>query len=900
MKTSCAFGRTTRAAIIVALSLLCFACSSPVADVPTTEAASGSTSGSTTGSTTDTTSSSWSYTVTFAAADATTAPSPAALTVASPARTTDSLPAAPARTGYIFAGWWTAENGEGTEFTANTPVTANITVYAKWTSYSYTVSFDLQDATSPVSLSPVAVASPAVSAGTLATPAKTSYYFAGWWTEANGGGTEFTATTPVTADITVYAKWSLIPIYTVTFYDSNGTAVLSTESIAEGEVATIPAPEPTKTDYTFGGWFTDSAYTTVWDFTTKISKATSIYAKWSLIPKYTVSFLDYNGSTILATETIAEGKTATAPDPEPTKTGYTFGGWYADSAYSTAWDSTTKITKTTTVYAKWKALITFHTGDGTGSMDDLYVAKGASLTLPANTFTRDGYTFAAWSTAKDSNATTYADKATITESSGAISLWARWNPTGSTSASELTYTVSGGCVTISAYTGTETAIVIPAWINEYPVTIIADSAFKNNTAITSVTIPETVKSVGNYAFDGCSSLSLITIPSSVTSIGYNAFYGCKNLYSITIPSSVTLIKDETFYGCTSLSSITIPQSVIAIGSRTFQNCTSLSSVTIPSSVTYIGYNAFDGCTSLSSITIPSSVTGIGGYAFKGCTKLSSITIPSSVTSIGIQTFQNCSSLTSITIPSSVTSIGDFAFGGCTSLTSITIPESVTSISQYAFQYCTSLSLITIPASATSIGTGAFAYCTSLTSIEIPSSVTSIGSYSFHGCTNLTSIEIPAFVSSIDESVFADCTNLTSVTITSPVTSIGKYAFESCTNLSSITIPSSVTSIGSFAFYHCTSLTSIEIPSSVTSIGSYAFAGCNKLTSFTIPSSVTSIDSCAFSLDSTVTLVVTVNATTPPTLKDYPFNTSPSLTIKVPAGCVDAYKSSWSAYAKYIE
>ena len=353
--------------------------------------------------------------------------------------------------------------------------------------------------------------------------------------------------------------------------------------------------------------------------------------------------------------------------------------------------------------------------------------------------------------------------------------------------------------------------------------------YLNNFLIKEIKIPNNITNINDYTFCGCRSLTSVTIPDSVTSIGEGAFRNCKSLTSITIPDSVASIGDYTFASCTSLKSITIPDSVTSIGGEAFSGCESLTCITIPDSITSIENYTFDYCTSLTSITIPDSVTSIGEGAFNKCTSLTSITIPDSITSIENYTFGYCTSLTSITIPDSVTSIGEGAFRDCTNLTSIAIPDSVTRIGEFTFSGCESLKSITIPDSVTSIGREAFSGCESLTSITIPDCVTSIGNGAFYGCKSLTSITIPDSVTSIGEGAFRNCKSLTSITTPDSVASIGDYTFASCTSLTSITIPDSVTSIGENAFYYCYSLKSITIPDSVTSIGEDAFMYCYNLT-----------------------------------------------------------------------
>ena len=339
---------------------------------------------------------------------------------------------------------------------------------------------------------------------------------------------------------------------------------------------------------------------------------------------------------------------------------------------------------------------------------------------------------------------------------------------------QLTYNTNNGAIIITGDTGSSTEIIIPAAINNYPVTSIGEYAFFSRSSLTSITIPSSVTNIGDYAFYNCAGLTNVPLVNGVTTIGVYSFFHCTGLKSLTIPDSVASIGYLAFYNCNNLTSATIPNSVTNIDGGAFSGCASLTNILvaaanpiyssiqgvllnkaqtilitfptglggsydIPSSVTTIGDAAFNSCPNLTTVRLPQGVTSIGSQTFSRCFNLTDVRIGASVTSIGGEAFSHCTSLTSMTIPDSVASIAYGTFFGCDSLASVTVGNSVAEIGNYAFEYCTSLTNLTLGNSITDIRADAFAFCASLTSVKIPNSITNIGKYAFSDCINLTNV-----------------------------------------------------------------------------------------------------------------------------------------------------------------
>ncbi|MBR4727952.1 MAG: leucine-rich repeat protein, partial [Clostridia bacterium] len=446
--------------------------------------------------------------------------------------------------------------------------------------------------------------------------------------------------------------------------------------------------------------------------------------------------------------------------------------------------------------------------------------------------------------------------------SGSCGTGATWNY--DTETQTLTISGTGGISNYSSYQG----LTYAPWRS------YSDS-------MKTLVIKNGITSIGSYAFSGCTGLTSVTIPDSVTSIGFMAFY-CTGLTRVNIdnfnawcrisfgndganplscahhlymngsevtnaviPTDLVAIGAYQFNGWSALETVTIPDSVPRIDSDAFSGCTGLTSITIPNSVISIGYYAFEHCSGLTSITIPDSVTSIGDLAFRGCSRLTNITIPDSVTTIGNQAFSDCSKLASIRLSSNLTAISSYAFSSCLSLSSVTIPDSVTSIGSYAFNGCSALTTVVIPDSVTIIGEKAFYQCSALKSVNIPDGVTKLDDYAFAECQTLPSISLPGSISVMGNYVFQNCKNLASITFEEEFYEIPSCTCYGCTGLKNIVFADSVKTVGSSAFYGCIGLKSLALGNGVETVGSQAFYGCSGIRSLTVPSSVETIGSSAF-------------------------------------------------------
>ena len=273
------------------------------------------------------------------------------------------------------------------------------------------------------------------------------------------------------------------------------------------------------------------------------------------------------------------------------------------------------------------------------------------------------------------------------------------------------------------------SVTVPTIRNGKPVLEIANGAFSNSSVVT-VTVSSGIQSIGADAFKNCTALKSISLPESVNSIGKRAFEGCGALTAFTVPDGVSEIADGTFNNCASLAGITVHSRVISFGSNAFFGCIALDSVSYGGSVAewcgivtgneyaspmYYGnkllingarisgeialenisalpYGTFKN-SEITAFSVSGGITELPGEIFLGCNKLATVSLPDGIKAIGEEAFYDCVALTDFDLPSSLERIGLNAFAWCTSLENVVIPASVNYIDFLAFSNCTSMQTV---------------------------------------------------------------------------------------------------------------------------------------------------------------------------------------------------------------
>ena len=719
------------------------------------------------------------------------------------------LPAAPAKAGYTFGGWYTDKDVWKDRLTedsfAGRALTENLDVYARYirneepSAAEYTISFYIDGA-----LADTVRTSGNETLDLPAAPGKDGYTFAGWFFDNGTWRNELTADTysekPLTGDVIVYAFYEkteepvLPQEYTVFFDVDNGTPVAAvTTSRIEKQ------PQTTREGYTFEGWYADKNFTEKVAFPYDVTRAQTLYAKWEK-NTYTVHF-ETDGGTAVGDMTVS----VIERSPSTEKEGYTFDGWYADKNFTEKVTFPYEVTRAQTLYAKW------------------------TQNIPAG----------------------------------------------------ITFTVDADGVLTGAEGLTESGMTveIPSVVNGIAVREIGQDVFKDNKNIAVLIIPDTVERLGYRVCSGCTALSEVRLSSSLRVISDEAFDGCSSLQKVNFPATLKEIRSDAFSG-TALTEFTAPDSLTDIWGYAFKDCTALKSVEL-NSVRNLGSGAFTNCTALESVSLSDNMEKLNDHIFDGCASLARIDMPDkpiavSFTVLGGTAYYNNPSnwengvlyadgyliavntdfaaLTEYAVKEGTTVIADNAFSGAGysgKVKKITLPDGLYHIGQGAFAKLGALTEVNIPESVRSIGYGAFAATgydvaanytdgglyvgnwlvavenavrtsftvkdgtvgvadgkdTSLfpsraqkaTQLSLPSSLKYIGTRSFARL-RITELQLPAGLQTLGEGAFASCSWLKTVNLgdCAELESIGAQAFTNAA-ITEITIPAGVVSMGELVF-----------------------------------------------------------------------------------------------------
>ena len=415
-------------------------------------------------------------------------------------------------------------------------------------------------------------------------------------------------------------------------------------------------------------------------------------------------------------------------------------------------------------------------------------------------------------------------------------------------------------------------------------TEIASSAFATCDGITSLILPESLKSMGDEAFAG-TSISEIMIPKSLQYFGGGAFASCPYLTAIDVLAENPYYNaiDGTVYsedGTTfvayptgnTATDYTVLSGTQAIGNGAFAGTFYLQNAISPDGVRLIGTSAFAN-SSVVTVTLGNGLTEIGESAFSYAVRLTSVNLPEGLKKVGMFAFYRTDSLLELVIPDSLTVLTEYSFHGC-GARRYTLPETLTAIETYAMAENANLYSLQIPDRVTQIGRLAFAYNLNMAEVTFreTTQLDRISVHSFALC-GLQSFTVPANVSTIAQGAFAGCDRLTHITFAknSKLPSISAYMFNGCSELTEIVFQSGsaltsvqahglegmarlqrvdfgdakLTEIDNFAFRFCESLTEINVPEGVVNVGRFVFYGCKNLQEVILPSTLEHIGRFAF-------------------------------------------------------
>ena len=799
----------------------------------------------------------------------------------------------PTRDGYLFEGWFASSDFSGQRMTyLSKDNLGDVTLHAKW-SLAYTITYNtnggFNDGRNP------SVFTENTETFTLFAAEKVNYSFLGWFDNEELTGTPITQIAKGTKNnIVLWAKWSSTQI-TVTFNPNGGGVSPLTKVVKKGGTYG-DLPIPTKAGYTFNGWgfampLSVGANTVRQDDYTIKSGAANVdtffwvnqnyhltignqyvvkfYAivdpnnTWRLSPQNRTPEFSlkngYNEVTFIAGDSRGFFFDDKNPDPEHPFIitdviieAQTEGEIITFSTTKYV-NSETQITleNNHTLFAQWTEnvyAVTYNLDGGTNAAGNPATFKRSNLPITLLDATKDGEYFAGWYLdAEFTKRVTKIDAGSLKD----IELWARF------SQSPLVFDLVGSSAysVRAANTSISGNIEIPQTYNGKPVVVIQNSAFKDCSSLTSILIPNSIKSIGINAFENCSNITETTIPEGVTLIGNNTFLGCEKLASVTLPTSLENIGANAFAGCTSLTSIVLPKNVAEIGANAFANCSKLATIEVfGDTPATLKNNVFPN--SVSKIYVKPSLvatykTAWAEYKDK-IVGFAEYSITYNLNG-GTNSTKNISSFTKIDVPiklydpskENADFLGWYAtpdFSG-EKVTEITTASNVTLYARWdrkmtityvlngGINSSANLSTITESMLPYSLMPASREYYTFINWYLDDTLTTEISIISTFGNTTIyakweeldPNLVFTLNPDGVSYSVKASSTNISGVVRIpktyrgKPVTTIKEEGFVDCSKVNDLIFPNTLTTIEQSAFKNCTSMTKIYIPSSVTTI-----------------------------------------------------------------------------------
>ena len=479
-----------------------------------------------------------------------------------------------------------------------------------------------------------------------------------------------------------------------------------------------------------------------------------------------------------------------------------------------------------------------------------------------------------------------------------------------------------------------TSLVIPSTVRKdgktYAVVGIDLQYQYRQEKLVSISLPKTLRYLGNYAFSYLPNMQYLEIPENVTTMGTDIFYQSNNLKTLKMNAVVPPMVGS--FSGTDKRKVYVPDGSLHAYrlSNPWNNCVLVGGEGIAVSIDHVaagelGSFIMDKATYLQEVnkltvvsgnlnskdwaTLKSmtnlveldisgmTVTSIPSSAFSDKWGLEKIILPKKLEAIGNYAFTSAG-IKEIEFPESLTTLDYNAFSYCASLSSVKIHGKVERISPSSFYKCSNLQKVELAEGIKFIDNQAFCYCDRLQSINFPSTLTSIGYESFRE-TDLREINIPGSVENIDNYAFYRNKNLEKLTFGEGLANIGANAFSACESIDSIVCPSTLRTIGDATFSGCKNLKQISLNEGLVSINSYAFSGCTGLTDIVLPSTLEYCKGYAFNECGNIKTIEARSVLPPTTDGSCPLSNVDltGVTLNVPSWSVGEYQlaDGWNSF-----